>query len=140
MSSLATSQKSRRRKKRTDLDSSLNQCLANHAQLQFTAAHWEGHGRFAVIQGRGLNRRQQRAMSEPLTDQTLVEHAKRGDEIAFSELVTRHYRRALRVGQTIDLSARIETERRRLVVLKGEASLADTGEPVADTTASFMLD
>jgi RNA polymerase sigma-70 factor (ECF subfamily) len=37
-------------------------------------------------------------MSEPLTDQTLVEHAKRGDEIAFSELVTRHYRRALRVA------------------------------------------
>jgi RNA polymerase sigma-70 factor (ECF subfamily) len=37
-------------------------------------------------------------MSEPLTDQTLVDHAKRGDEIAFSELVTRHYRRVLRVA------------------------------------------
>jgi RNA polymerase sigma-70 factor (ECF subfamily) len=37
-------------------------------------------------------------MSEPLTDQTLVERSKRGDEIAFSELVSRHYRRALRVA------------------------------------------
>lgn len=37
-------------------------------------------------------------MSEALTDQVLVERAKRGDEIAFSELVNRHYRRALRVA------------------------------------------
>jgi RNA polymerase sigma-70 factor (ECF subfamily) len=37
-------------------------------------------------------------MSEPLTDQILVERAKRGDEIAFSELVNRHYRRAVRVA------------------------------------------
>ncbi len=37
-------------------------------------------------------------MSDPLTDQVLVERAKKGDEIAFSELVTRHYRRALRVA------------------------------------------
>jgi RNA polymerase sigma-70 factor (ECF subfamily) len=37
-------------------------------------------------------------MSEPLTDQVLVERAKRGDEIAFSELVNRHYRRAVRVA------------------------------------------
>ncbi|MBI5509878.1 MAG: sigma-70 family RNA polymerase sigma factor [Deltaproteobacteria bacterium] len=37
-------------------------------------------------------------MTETLTDQVLVERAKRGDEIAFSELVTRHYRRAVRVA------------------------------------------
>ncbi|MEE8408407.1 MAG: sigma-70 family RNA polymerase sigma factor [Myxococcota bacterium] len=37
-------------------------------------------------------------MSEPLTDQVLVDRAKRGDEIAFSELVSRHYRRAVRVA------------------------------------------
>jgi acyl-coenzyme A thioesterase PaaI-like protein len=50
------------------------------------------------------------------------------------------FRRALRVGQRIDLSSRIETERRRLVILKGEARLAESGELVADTTASFMLE
>lgn len=49
------------------------------------------------------------------------------------------YRQALRVGQEVILSSRIETEKRRLVVLKGEARLAETGELVADTTASFML-
>jgi RNA polymerase sigma-70 factor (ECF subfamily) len=37
-------------------------------------------------------------MSEPVTDQMLVNRAARGDEIAFSELVTRHYRRAVRVA------------------------------------------
>ncbi|MBC7792297.1 MAG: sigma-70 family RNA polymerase sigma factor [Clostridia bacterium] len=35
---------------------------------------------------------------EPLTDKVLVQRAARGDEIAFSELVNRHYRRALRVA------------------------------------------
>ncbi len=50
------------------------------------------------------------------------------------------YRRALRVGEEIVLSARIETERRRLVVLKGEARLAESGDLVADTTGSFMLE
>jgi acyl-coenzyme A thioesterase PaaI-like protein len=49
------------------------------------------------------------------------------------------YRKALRVGQEVLLSSRIETEKRRLVVLRGEARLAETGELVADTTASFML-
>lgn len=38
------------------------------------------------------------AMTEPLTDKVLVERAARGDEIAFSELVNRHYKRALRVA------------------------------------------
>ena len=37
-------------------------------------------------------------MTEPLTDKVLVQRASRGDGIAFSELVTRHYRRALRVA------------------------------------------
>jgi RNA polymerase sigma-70 factor (ECF subfamily) len=39
-----------------------------------------------------------RLASEPLTDKVLVQRAARGDEIAFSELVNRHYRRALRVA------------------------------------------
>lgn len=46
----------------------------------------------------GLRKTRSRPMSEPLTDQILVDRAKRGDEIAFSELVTRHYRRAVRVS------------------------------------------
>ena len=50
------------------------------------------------------------------------------------------YRRALRVGEELVLSSRIETERRRLVVLKGEARLAESGDLVADATASFMLE
>ena len=37
-------------------------------------------------------------MSEPLTDSMLVQRASRGDSIAFSELVNRHYRRAVRVA------------------------------------------
>ena len=59
---------------------------------------------------------------------------------AHTALCEIRYRRALRVGQTIELSSHIETQRRRLVVLKGEARLAGTGELVADTTASFMLE
>jgi acyl-coenzyme A thioesterase PaaI-like protein len=50
------------------------------------------------------------------------------------------YRQALRVGQAIDLSARIESERRRLVSLKGEARLAGSGDLIADTNAAFMLE
>src|SRR6478735_9325450 len=37
-------------------------------------------------------------LSEPLTDGVLVERAARGDAIAFSELVTRHYQRAVQVA------------------------------------------
>ena len=48
------------------------------------------------------------------------------------------YRRPLEVGQTIKLKGWIESERRRLFVLKGEARLADSDELVADTEASFM--
>ena len=48
------------------------------------------------------------------------------------------YRRPLEVGQKIKLRGWIESERRRLVVLKGEARLADGDEVVADAEASFM--
>lgn len=48
------------------------------------------------------------------------------------------YRRPLEVGQKIRLRGWIESERRRLIVLKGEAILADDGAPVADCEASFM--
>jgi RNA polymerase sigma-70 factor (ECF subfamily) len=37
-------------------------------------------------------------MNEPLTDKVLVDRAAQGDSIAFSELVNRHYRRAVRVS------------------------------------------
>jgi acyl-coenzyme A thioesterase PaaI-like protein len=50
------------------------------------------------------------------------------------------YRKALRVGQEIVLTSVIESERRRLITLKGEARLAKTAELVADTSASFMLE
>ena len=50
------------------------------------------------------------------------------------------YRQALRVGQAIELSARVENERKRLVTLKGEARLAGSGDLVADATAAFMLE
>lgn len=48
------------------------------------------------------------------------------------------YRRPLEVGRKIRLRGWIENERRRLVVLKGEARLADSDELVADAEASFM--
>src|SRR5687768_4174115 len=38
------------------------------------------------------------SVGEPLSDKALVARAAKGDAIAFSELVTRHYRRALRVA------------------------------------------
>lgn len=50
------------------------------------------------------------------------------------------YRKALRVGQEIILTGTIESERRRLVTLKGEARLAESNELVAETTANFMLE
>lgn len=49
------------------------------------------------------------------------------------------YRQALKVGQTITLTGWIESERRRLVVLKGQARLKDDNSLVAETEASFML-
>ncbi len=50
------------------------------------------------------------------------------------------YRKALRVGQKIQLSSWIESERKRLVVLKSEARLDEGGDLIADCTASFMLE
>jgi acyl-coenzyme A thioesterase PaaI-like protein len=49
------------------------------------------------------------------------------------------YRKALEVGQTIKLTGWIEHQRRRLVVLKGEARTAADDILVADCEASFML-
>ncbi len=49
------------------------------------------------------------------------------------------YRKALEVGQTINLSGWIANERRRLVILKGEARTADEDVLIADCEASFML-
>ncbi len=50
------------------------------------------------------------------------------------------YRKALHVGQQINLSSWIETERRRLVVIKGEARLDEGGDLIAESTGSFMLE
>lgn len=47
------------------------------------------------------------------------------------------YRRALSVGEEITVSGWIDSERKRLIVLKGEARLADD-TLVADCEASFM--
>lgn len=49
------------------------------------------------------------------------------------------YRKALEVGQTIRLTGWIEQERRRLVVLKGEARTDADDTLIADCEASFML-
>ncbi len=50
------------------------------------------------------------------------------------------YRKPLRVGQKINLSSWIETERRRLVIIKGEARLDEGGDLIADCTGSFILE
>lgn len=49
------------------------------------------------------------------------------------------YKQALRVGQTVTLSGWIESERRRLIVLKSEIRLKDDDSLVASAEASFML-
>jgi acyl-coenzyme A thioesterase PaaI-like protein len=49
------------------------------------------------------------------------------------------YRKALEVGQTIKLTGWIENERRRLVVLRGEARTVLDDVLIADCEASFML-
>jgi len=49
------------------------------------------------------------------------------------------YRKALEVGQTINLTGWIQQERRRLVVLKGEARTTADDILIADCEASFML-
>jgi len=49
------------------------------------------------------------------------------------------YRKALEVGQTINLTGWIEKEHRRLLVLKGEARIAVDNILIADCEASFMI-
>lgn len=49
------------------------------------------------------------------------------------------YRQELRVGKTIKLSGWIESERRRLIVMKSEARLIEDDSLVAECEASFML-
>ena len=49
------------------------------------------------------------------------------------------YKQALRVGQTVKLTGWIESERRRLVVLKGEIRLKEDDALVASAEASFMI-
>lgn len=48
------------------------------------------------------------------------------------------YRKPLEVGQTIKLTGWIDSQRRRLIVLKGEARLASDDSIIADCEASFM--
>ena len=48
------------------------------------------------------------------------------------------YRKPLDVGQPVRLKGWIESERRRLIVLKGEVRLASDDSVVADCEASFM--
>lgn len=48
------------------------------------------------------------------------------------------YRHALAVGETVDLRGWIESERRRLVLLRGTATRRSDGKVVAESDASFM--
>lgn len=50
------------------------------------------------------------------------------------------YRQPARVGETLKLKGWIESERRRLVILKGEVRRAVDEVLVADCESSFMLD
>ena len=49
------------------------------------------------------------------------------------------YRKALEVGEPVNLKGWVEKERRRLVVLRGEVRLQSDDSLVADSEASFML-
>lgn len=57
---------------------------------------------------------------------------------AFTARCEIRYRKALEVGQTVRLRGWIESERKQLVVLKGELRLASDDSVVADCQASFM--
>ena len=48
------------------------------------------------------------------------------------------YRKPLEVGQPIKLTGWIENERRRLIMLKGEARTREGNELIAECEASFM--
>lgn len=58
---------------------------------------------------------------------------------AFTARCEIRYRQALQVGQTISLKGWIESEKRRLVVLRGEARRVEDDMVIADAEASFML-
>ncbi len=49
------------------------------------------------------------------------------------------YRQAARVGEKLKLKGWIESERRRLIILKGEVRRAADNKLVADCESSFML-
>ncbi len=49
------------------------------------------------------------------------------------------YRRPLRVGETIRLRGWVDKEKRRLVVLKGEARRAADDAVIADCASTFMI-
>lgn len=49
------------------------------------------------------------------------------------------YRQPLSVGEKIELKGWIESERRRLLLVKGEAYRVADGALIADCEASFML-
>jgi acyl-coenzyme A thioesterase PaaI-like protein len=49
------------------------------------------------------------------------------------------YRKSLEVGQTIKLKGWIEKEKRRLIILKGEARLKSDDTLIADCDGKFML-
>ena len=50
------------------------------------------------------------------------------------------YRQPARVGETLRLKGWIETERRRLIILKGEIRRASDDVVVAECESSFMLE
>lgn len=50
------------------------------------------------------------------------------------------YRQPARVGEKLMLKGWIETERRRLIILKGEIRRASDGAVVAECESSFMLE
>ena len=54
--------------------------------------------------------------------------------VVFEQLV------GLRVGEAVELRGWLENRRRRLATLRGEARLAESGELVAECSASFMLE
>ncbi len=58
---------------------------------------------------------------------------------AFTARCEIRYRQALEVGEAIQLKGWIESERRRLVVLKGEARRIADDTLIADCEASFMV-
>ena len=63
-------------------------------------------------------------------------HQKRKAHTAKCEI---RYRQALQVGKPVILSGWIETEKRRLIVLKSEIRLEEDNSLVAEAEASFMI-